>query len=99
MTEDNQFDDIVENSDLNGWMEERKKLTFGDIYEGMAMLSSLQVEIHDYLRHAINRIKINAESKEDIQTMPVLTQKQIASLMSIFEDTSNFLGDDVCYDE
>jgi hypothetical protein len=99
MTEDNQFDDIVENSDLNGWMEERKKLTFGDIYEGMAMMSSLQVEIHDYLRHAIDRIRLNSESKESIQTMPSLTQRQIASLMSIFDDTATFLEDEVDYEE
>lgn len=91
--DDKLFEEIIEASDLNNWFEEQKRsnqLTIGDIYEGIAIVSQTQVELHQYLMKVMTTIYENNKAGHQVGELPRLTPKQVVALMNIFENAALF---------
>lgn len=91
--DDELFEDIIEATELKKWFEEAHphQLTIGDVYEGVAIVASMQVELNQYLKDVVTAIYNNNQRGEIVDETPKLTTKQIVHLMTIFESAAEFL--------
>jgi hypothetical protein len=91
--EDDIFESIIEENQLEQWIRDNNhnSITVSDIYEGISILSTVQVDLHDYLKSIIRAIFINQKAGYEVEEIPQLTGKQIANLKQIFESAAIFL--------
>ena len=91
--EDQLFQEIVNNSNLEDLQSENEKhtLTLGDVYEGIAIVSQVQVEIHRYLQGVMSAIYENNKAGEVVKDFPAITPTQASCLLAIFEAAAVFL--------
>jgi hypothetical protein len=92
-SEDEIFESIIQENELEQWIHanSHNTITVSDIYEGIAILSSVQVDLHDYLKLIINAIFANQKAGYEVEELPRMTGKQIANLKQIFESAAIFL--------
>lgn len=95
--EDDKFDEIIEGSGLAEVFDEMfpSVLTLGDLYEGLALMSNVQVDVHDYLKSVIRTIQYNHRSSSDWtrSEIPQMSVGQATALSNIFKWTALFLED------
>lgn len=91
--EDEMFESIIQENELEKWIHNNthNSITVSDLYEGIAIMSSVQVELHDYLKSIIKAIFQNQKAGFEITELPQLSGKQIANLKQIFESAALFL--------
>ena len=91
--ESDDFDAIVQSNNLEDWFKETQPhvLTIADVYEGIAILSSVQVDLHQYLNEIISALFANNRAGEEVQEVPRLTKKQVSHLQQVFESAATFL--------
>ena len=91
--DDEIFDSIMEENDMAGWLKQShvNAITIQDIYEGLSLMSDVQVDLHEYLKTVILAIFKNNKAKNYVEEIPQLTQKQVVHLKQIFESAALFL--------
>jgi hypothetical protein len=87
---DDIFNSIVENNGLEDWLEKTKanSITIGDIYQGLAILSSMQADMHEYLKDVIRVVFKNNNAGFQVEPLPELSSIQVAHLKQIFESAA-----------
>jgi hypothetical protein len=91
--DDEIFESIVQENELEQWVHANgpASITISDIYEGVAILSSVQVDLHEYLKTIISAIFENQKAGHELEELPQLTGKQVVYLKQIFESAALFL--------
>lgn len=91
--DDEIFESIIEDNDMEAWLEKThaNSITIADIYEGLTIMSSVQVDLHEYLKSVINSIFKNNQAGFVVEEIPQLTSKQVAYLKQIFEASALFM--------
>ena len=91
------FDEIINTSSMREWMADKAntELTVGDLYELLNILSSIQVQIHAFLKGVISAIIDKNKPGKVAKEMPGMNQKQIAALMNILDASMAFLEEEL----
>lgn len=95
--EQDQFDKIIQDNNLENLFKHNSginpTLTLGDLYEGINILSSAQVDLHHYLKDVLEGLRANNQSGYEVVKVPMLTKRQADLLTRIFEDCARFSED------
>lgn len=92
MNSDDEFDKIISNNGLDDWFKETSspELTLGDLYEGICILSSAQVDLHHYLKDVLETLRLNNQAGNRVKKVPRITPVQAELLLRMFEDCASF---------
>lgn len=88
-----EFEAILKHNDMLDMYNDSQKsmLTLGDLYEGLAIISSVQADLHNYLYSVVKAIQNNNRAGELVNEIPQLKASQAAQLLQIFELGELFL--------
>lgn len=90
------FESIIEENNMEAWLKKSRldSITISDIYEGLAILSGLQADLHEYLKLVINCVFQNNQAGFEVEELPQLTSQQVGYLKQIFESAALFLEEE-----
>lgn len=93
----NEFEEILKHNDMLDMYNDSQKflLTLGDLYEGLAIISSVQADLHNYLHAVVRAIQSNNRAGQNINEIPQLKASQASQLIQIFELGGMFLEETI----
>ena len=86
-----EFDEIISHNNMEHLYGENGVMTIQDVYEGLAILSNLQADMHRYLRDVMMTIYQNTRSGKNPGDFPQLSNEQVLYLEKTFNAAAQFL--------